>query len=59
MRGSAWPTYPLIGLEIREELEAIVDHRQWEPAEDQTALAAPAYPASQLVMRYHGPVRSS
>jgi hypothetical protein len=27
--GFAWPSDPLIGLEIREELAAIVDRRQW------------------------------
>ncbi len=39
-RRIAWPSDPLIALEIREELEAIVDRRQWEPTEHQTAVAA-------------------
>lgn len=29
VRGIAWPSDPLMGLEIGEELEAIVDRRQW------------------------------
>lgn len=40
VRGLAWPSDPLIALEIREELEAIVDRRRWEPTEHQTAVAA-------------------
>ena len=40
-------------------IEAIVDRRQWERAERQTAFAAPADPASRLVMSHHGPVRPS
>ncbi len=40
VRGTAWPSDPLTGLEIREELEAIVDRRQWELIQHQTAVAA-------------------
>jgi hypothetical protein len=39
-RGIASPSDPLIALGIGEELGAIVDRRQWEPSEHQTAVAA-------------------
>ncbi len=37
--GIAWASDPLIALEVRAELAAIVDRREWEPAEHRTAVA--------------------